>query len=99
MSYGSRDWRPWVLDERGAEPFFRRALEAVETAARKLKRPMAQVALAWLLSRTAVTAPIIGATKLSQLDDAVEALSLRLDPDIVAGLEKHYRPCAPAGID
>ena len=52
----------------------------------------AQVALAWLLSKEVVTAPIIGATKLEHLDQAVDALDLELGDDDVAQLEAPYEP-------
>jgi aryl-alcohol dehydrogenase-like predicted oxidoreductase len=54
--------------------------------------PMAQVALAWMLSKPAVTAPIIGATKPHHLEDAIAALSIRLTPDEIQRLEEPYRP-------
>ncbi|MFO0891077.1 MAG: aldo/keto reductase [Isosphaeraceae bacterium] len=54
--------------------------------------PRAQVALAWLLSRPAVTAPIIGATRPHHLEDAVAALSLELSSDEIARLEEPYVP-------
>jgi 1-deoxyxylulose-5-phosphate synthase len=52
----------------------------------------AHVALAWLLQKSPVVAPIIGATKVSHLDAAVGALSLQLTPDEVAFLEQPYVP-------
>ncbi|HEX7410280.1 MAG TPA: aldo/keto reductase [Candidatus Binatia bacterium] len=52
----------------------------------------AQIALAWLLSKPAVTSPIVGATKLHHLQDAVAALSLRLKPEEIASLEEPYKP-------
>jgi aryl-alcohol dehydrogenase-like predicted oxidoreductase len=52
----------------------------------------AQVALAWLLSKPAVTAPIVGATKPNHLEDAVAALSVRLTPEEIASLEEPYAP-------
>ncbi|MCP9208233.1 aldo/keto reductase [Streptomyces cucumeris] len=52
----------------------------------------AQVALAWLLGRPAVTAPVVGATKAAHLDDAVAAVGLELDESEVARLEAAYRP-------
>jgi len=58
----------------------------------------AQVALAWLLRKPAVTAPIIGATALRHLDDAVAALSLKLTGEEIATLEAPYIPHALAGI-
>jgi aryl-alcohol dehydrogenase-like predicted oxidoreductase len=54
--------------------------------------PMAQVALAWVLSKPIVTAPIIGATRLHHLEDAVSALSVRLSAEEVQRLEEGYRP-------
>jgi 1-deoxyxylulose-5-phosphate synthase len=61
--------------------------------------PPAQIALSWLLTRPAVTAPIIGATTTRHLDDAVAAVDLALDTDEVAALENPYRPRAPFGYD
>jgi len=54
--------------------------------------PMAQVALAWLLSKSVITSPIIGATKPHHLDDAVAALSVQLTPDEIRHLEEAYQP-------
>jgi aryl-alcohol dehydrogenase-like predicted oxidoreductase len=52
----------------------------------------ASLALAWLLSKPGVTAPIVGATKANHLADAIAALSLRLTPEEVAALEEPYTP-------
>ncbi|CAN5668330.1 aldo/keto reductase [soil metagenome] len=52
----------------------------------------AQVALAWLLHKPVVTAPIIGATKMQHLDDAIAALALELTAEEIAQLEAPYRP-------
>ena len=54
--------------------------------------PQAQVALAWLLGKPGVTAPIVGATKPQHLEDAVAALSIKLTPDEVTALEEPYIP-------
>ena len=54
--------------------------------------PMAQVALAWMLSKPVVTAPIIGATKTHHLDDAAAAASVQLTPDEIGQLEEAYQP-------
>ena len=59
--------------------------------------PPAQVALAWLLQKPGVTAPIVGATKLDQLDQAVGALSVTLDREEVRFLEERYQPHAVLG--
>jgi aryl-alcohol dehydrogenase-like predicted oxidoreductase len=59
--------------------------------------PPAQVALAWLLGKPAVTAPIVGATRPGHLDDAVAAVEVTLDADEVGRLEAPYRPHPVAG--
>ena len=51
-----------------------------------------QIALAWLLHRPGITAPIIGATRMQHLDDALAALSVTLSPDDMAFLEEPYQP-------
>jgi aryl-alcohol dehydrogenase-like predicted oxidoreductase len=58
----------------------------------------AQIALAWLLTKPAVTAPIVGATKLHHLEDAVAAVSLKLTADEVASLEEPYVPHPVLGL-
>jgi aryl-alcohol dehydrogenase-like predicted oxidoreductase len=54
--------------------------------------PQAQIALAWLLHKPGVTAPIIGATKPIQLEDAIKAVGLQLDADEIRSLEEPYVP-------
>ena len=66
--------------------------EAAQAVAEARGVPTAQVALAWLLSRPGVTAPIVGSTKLAHLEDAVAAEALSLSADEVAQLEKPYVP-------
>ncbi|PCE33408.1 aldo/keto reductase [Burkholderia ubonensis] len=75
----------------------RAIVEAVATIARARNVPRAQVALAWLLQKSGVTAPIIGASKAQHLDDAVAALSLELSAEEIATLETPYVPHAVAG--
>jgi 1-deoxyxylulose-5-phosphate synthase len=58
----------------------------------------AQVALAWMLQKSAVTAPIIGATKPRHLDDALAALSVKLTSDEMARLEEPYLPHPVSGF-
>lgn len=70
----------------------RLVVERVRELASSRGVPMAQVALAWLLSRPAVTAPIVGATKPQHLEDALAALSLQLSPDEIRQLEEPYIP-------
>jgi 1-deoxyxylulose-5-phosphate synthase len=74
----------------------RKVIERVGEVAAGLAAPQAQVALAWLLSRPAVSAPIIGASKMHHFDDAVAALSLKLSPDDIKALEEPYVPHTPS---
>jgi aryl-alcohol dehydrogenase-like predicted oxidoreductase len=60
--------------------------------------PRAQLALAWLLAKPAITAPIVGATKPHHLDDAVAAVALKLSPDEIASLEGPYTPHPVLGL-
>ena len=53
---------------------------------------MAQIALAWVLAKPGITAPIIGASKPTHLDDAVAALSVKLDAEDMKTLEESYKP-------
>ncbi len=76
----------------------RKVIETVAKLAAKRGVPRAQVALAWVLAKPGITAPIIGATKLGHLDDAVAALSLELSAREIASLEEAYVPHPVAGI-
>jgi 1-deoxyxylulose-5-phosphate synthase len=67
-----------------------------EVASRRGVAP-AQVALAWLLARPGVTAPIVGATKLQHLEDALAAEQLELTAEEMAALEEPYVPHAVSG--
>ena len=75
----------------------RKVVEALAAVSARLGRPRAQVALAWVLAKSEVAAPIIGATRLEQLDDAVAAVALTLSPVDIAELEAPYVPRAVAG--
>src|SRR5882724_11607275 len=59
----------------------------------------AQVAIAWLLAKPVITAPIVGATKLEHLDDALASVRVRLSEDEIALLEEPYVPHAVVGFD
>jgi aryl-alcohol dehydrogenase-like predicted oxidoreductase len=84
-----------IRSESYGSPYDTAAIAAlVEVASARGVAP-AQVALAWLLSRPGVTAPLVGATKLQHVDDAVAATALELSPDEVARLEDPYRPREP----
>jgi aryl-alcohol dehydrogenase-like predicted oxidoreductase len=67
-------------------------VERVASIAEQHGVPRAQIALAWLLQKEPVTAPIIGATKMSNLEDAVAALSISLSREEIASLEEPYIP-------
>jgi len=66
--------------------------ERLQEVAREHARKPTQIALAWILSRPGMTAPIIGATKMAHLDDAVAALQIKLSADDLRRLEEPYRP-------
>ena len=76
----------------------RKVVEAVAGIAAQRGIPRAQVALAWMLQKPGVTAPIIGATKAHHLTDAVSALNVVLTPEEVAAVEAPYVPHAVAGF-
>lgn len=69
-----------------------RILDAVGRVAEARGVSRAQVALAWLLSKPYVTAPILGATKMRHLEDALVAVELALEPEEAELLEAEYRP-------
>lgn len=75
----------------------RPVVDAVASVAAARGVPMAQVALAWVLSKPWVTAPIVGASRARHLDDAMAALSLSLTPAEINALEEHYLPHAVSG--
>ncbi len=81
------------LGSRQDEAIRRRVAEAAE----KLGVKPAVVALAWVLSKPFITAPIVGASKPHHLDDAIAALSLKLDARTIARLEQPYQPKAVVG--
>jgi aryl-alcohol dehydrogenase (NADP+) len=72
--------------------------DRVRQVASRLGASPAQVSLAWLLSKPAVTAPIVGFSRLEQLDDALGAVGLSLSPEDIAALEEPYTPHPVLGI-
>ncbi len=76
----------------GTEESDHGVVDGLEAMARAKNLPMATLALAWMLSKTVVTSPIVGASKMHHLEDAVCALDVRLTPEEVAMLEKAYVP-------
>jgi len=103
--------RPWDTDTKRSETdkfgktlyaptgeADRKVVERVAEVAEARGVPMAQVALAWVLSRPAVSAPIVGATKPEHLDDAIAAIELGLTEDEIARLEEPYVPHGVVGF-
>jgi aryl-alcohol dehydrogenase-like predicted oxidoreductase len=69
-----------------------KVIEALRLVAGERGVPSAQVALAWLMGKRGVAAPIVGATKLRHMDDAIAAVELELTDEDIARLEAPYRP-------
>lgn len=82
----------------GTEESDRQVVEAVAAIAASRGLPRAQVALAWVLHKAEVSAPIVGASKPGQIADAVAALDIRLTAEEIAALEGPYVPHAVAGF-
>ena len=76
----------------------RKVVEAVAAVAKGRGIPRAQVALAWVLQKPGITAPIVGASKMGHLDDAVAALKVKLTAEEIAALEGPYFPHAVVGF-
>ena len=77
----------------------RAVIDAVGRVAEARGLPRAQVALAWLIQRPGVTAPIVGATRIGHLDDALAAMRLKLESAEMAALEAPYIPHAASFIE
>ena len=77
----------------------RKVVETVAEVAKERGVPRAQVAMAWLLRKPGITSPIIGATKMGHLEDAVAATNLVLSADEVARLEAPYVPHDVVGLE
>ena len=82
----------------GTDAGDRTIIGRVAEVAAELAVPRAQVALAWVLRNPVVTAPIVGASRLGHLDDAIAALDVRLTDDDVARLEEPYAPHPVVGF-
>ena len=80
------------------QPGDQEVIDAVRHVADARGTAPARIALAWLLSKPIVAAPIIGATKLSHLEDAIAALDIELSTEEVKNLEAPYRPHAVRGF-
>ena len=77
----------------------RKVVDRVAQVAAARGIPRAQVALAWLLAKPVITAPIVGATKLQHLDDALASVRIKLSEEEIALLEEPYIPHAVVGFD
>ncbi|MBT2728139.1 aldo/keto reductase [Bacillus sp. ISL-75] len=76
----------------------RQVVERLTEIAEKRGVPMSQIALAWLLQKEPVTAPIVGTTEISHIEDAVAAVSLKLTPEEIMMLEEPYVPHPVLGM-
>jgi aryl-alcohol dehydrogenase-like predicted oxidoreductase len=76
----------------------KRVVNRVAEVAKARGVPRAQIALAWLLHKPVITAPIVGATKLEHLDDALGSLEVKLSAEEIAALEEPYAPHPVAGF-
>jgi aryl-alcohol dehydrogenase-like predicted oxidoreductase len=103
--------RPWgTRTERSTTDLFNKTMyddnsandmeivASVEAIAKARGAAMAQVALAWLLHKPGITAPILGVSKLSHVEDALAATALVLTPEEIASLERPYRPRSVLGF-
>jgi 1-deoxyxylulose-5-phosphate synthase len=68
----------------------RKVVDRVAEVAKARGIPRARVALAWLLAKPVITAPIVGATKLHHLDDALASVNVKLSADEITSLEEPY---------
>lgn len=75
-----------------------RVIDRLELVAGEAGVPAPQLALAWLLQKPGVVAPIVGVSKGHHLEDAVAALEVRIDAEMIARLEEPYLPHAVTGI-
>ncbi|SMQ77522.1 Predicted oxidoreductase [Bacillus sp. OV166] len=76
----------------------RQVVERLTGIAEKRSVPMSQIALAWLLQKEPVTAPIVGTTEIPHIEDAVAAVSLKLTPEEIMMLEEPYVPHPVLGM-
>ena len=100
----TRPWSDEPVTERAKTDAFGRELfdgtaaidkpviDRLTEVARERELPASQIALAWMLCNPAITAPIVGATKIAHLDDAIAALSIELSSGEIDRLEEPYQP-------
>jgi aryl-alcohol dehydrogenase (NADP+) len=73
-------------------------VDCLSQIARKRGVPNAQIALTWVLAQPGITAPIVGASKMAHLEDAIAALDLKLDDAEMRPLAASYQPHPVAGL-
>jgi aryl-alcohol dehydrogenase-like predicted oxidoreductase len=106
--------RPWEqkgsTERAGTDEFGKKLYAATENSDREVVNrvaelarqrgiPQAQIALAWMLSKPYITSPIVGATKMQHLEDAVAALSVKLSNEEIMRLEEGYVPHPVLGFE
>lgn len=105
----TRDWQTAETNRSQKDPFAKKmnletenqdhaVFEAVSRIAKARGLARAHVGLAWMLTKPAITAPIVGATKAEHLADAIAALDVVLTSDEIAAVEAPYVPHAVYGI-
>ncbi|MBR3747566.1 MAG: aldo/keto reductase [Selenomonadaceae bacterium] len=72
-------------------------VDNLEKISKELGYSMAQVSLAWMLSKPFITAPIVGTTSVKHIEEAVSALDIKLDDEIIKRLEAPYVPHIKTG--
>lgn len=104
----TRDWNYTSIRTETDEAFVRlfgkteeadkKVVDRVAAVAAARGIPRAQIALAWLLAKPGITAPIVGATKLQHLDDAIASVNVKLSSEDMASLEEPYVPHEVVGF-
>ena len=92
---GSEDTRSktdWMFSNNYGDPLDREICAKVQAIAKTRGTTMAEVALAWVISKKAICCPIIGAGSASQVENNIEALDLELTPNEIEALDRLYRP-------
>ncbi|KAJ7646508.1 NADP-dependent oxidoreductase domain-containing protein [Roridomyces roridus] len=98
---GARGAHASESDELPPEAYFllgagnKDVVDRVEQLAKKYNKTMAQIALAWHMTKDGVTAPIVGTTSLEKLEDLIGALDVKLSAEDVKYLEEPYKPMKP----
>jgi aryl-alcohol dehydrogenase-like predicted oxidoreductase len=90
------DAHQWLFAK--SEEADRKVIDCVAKVAAARGIPRAQVALAWLLSKPVIAAPIVGATKSHHLDDALASVNVQLSADEITSLEEPYVPHPVVGF-